>query len=217
MIHIPRLPWNSFFMLQAHLTATRSTCDRGPELLFDPGRHGVGCVLERDHRVIAGGYNGSPPGHVHCDEIRCVSRRDGFEAATGYGCPDDRAGCGWKKDGPVLIDGVLPTMRCPQCSGEVEGGHLMVEGHCRRTIHSEANALLQCALDGTSPEGATLYTTASPCHDCAKLIIRAKISQVIWGSAYQSRYGLSDDVQKMLTRAGVKSGCLCLRREELEQ
>jgi deoxycytidylate deaminase len=164
MIRIPRLPWNEFFMLQAHLIATRSTCDRGPELLFDPGRHGVGCVLVRDNRVLASGYNGSAPHQSHCDTV----------------------------------------------------GHLMVEGHCRRTIHSEANALLQCALDGVSPAGATLYTTASPCFDCAKLILRAKIAKVVWGSAYQSRYGLSNDVEKMFLDADVMASCLCMRREDLE-
>jgi len=150
-MRIPRLPWSEFFMLQAHLIATRSTCDRGPELLFDPGRHGVGAVLVRDHRVIAGGYNGSPPEQPHCDVA----------------------------------------------------GHLMREGHCVRTIHSEMNALLQCALDGVSPAGSILYTTASPCHDCAKVIIRAQIRFVYYGEPYDSRYGLSGDVGAMLRRANI--------------
>ena len=161
---IPRLPWQEFFMLQAHLIATRSTCDRGPELLFDPGRHGVGCVIVKDNRVIAGGYNGSPGGQPHCDDV----------------------------------------------------GHLLIESHCVRTIHSEANALIQCALDGVSPEGATLYTTASPCHDCAKLIIRARIREVIFGEAYESRYGLSQDVEYVLDLAKIKVAKIQIKREDLD-
>jgi len=138
-------------MLHAHLAATRSTCDRGPELLFDPGRHGVGCVIVKDKRIIAGGYNGSPPGLPHCDE-------------------DD---------------------------------HLMRDGHCVRTIHSETNAILQCALHGVSPEGATVYTTASPCYDCGKLLCGAKVKRVVFGEPYESRYGLSQDVQQLFEEAKV--------------
>lgn len=151
MLHIPRGNWDSWFMLHAHLAATRSTCDRGPELLFDPGRHGVGVVIVRDKRIVAGGYNGSPPGEPHCSD----------------------------------------------------GDHLMVEGHCVRTIHSEANALMQCALDGISPAGATIYTTASPCFDCAKLIIRAQIVRVVIGETYDSRYGLSPSVNHKLLDAHI--------------
>lgn len=69
MIKIPRLPWDEFFMLHAHLAATRATCDRGPNLLLDPSRHGVGAVLVRDRRIIAGGYNGSAPGQPHCCDV----------------------------------------------------------------------------------------------------------------------------------------------------
>ena len=159
---IPRLPWSEHFMLQAHTTALRSTCDRGPELLLDPTRHGVGCVIVRDHRVIAGGYNGSPPGLPHCDEV----------------------------------------------------GHHMVEGHCVRTIHSKINALLQCALDGVSPEGASLFTTASPCHDCAKAIIRAKIIHVFYGQTYESRYGLSSTVCELFKAVHIEFHPLVLNFNE---
>jgi dCMP deaminase len=162
-MNIHRLPWDEFFMLQAHLTATRSTCDRGPELLFDPGRHGVGCVLVRDRRVIAGGYNGSPPGEPHCT----------FQH---------------EKSGVIL---------------ETPEGHIMVDGHCIRTVHSEMNAIIQCALDGVSPAGASLYTTASPCYDCAKVIIRAQIKEVFYGQHYDSRYGFSGPVHDMLKESGI--------------
>jgi dCMP deaminase len=148
-------------MLMAHLTATRSTCDRGPELLFDPGRHGVGAVLVRDKRMIAGGYNGSAPGQPHCDDTE----------------------------------------------------HLMRDNHCVKTIHSEMNALLQCALDEVSPAGATLYCTASPCFDCAKAIIRAGIVKIFVGEHYESRYGLSSDVKDMLNQSGISVETLALVRE----
>jgi dCMP deaminase len=55
-----------------------------------------------------------------------------------------------------------------------------------------------------SPAGATLYVTASPCYDCAKAILRVGIQRVIYGQAYASRYGLSEDVAQFLKG----SGCL---------
>jgi dCMP deaminase len=149
-------------MLHAHLAATRNTCDRGPALFFDPDRHGVGAVIVRDKRLIAGGYNGSPPMEPHCDEV----------------------------------------------------GHHMVEGHCVRTIHSEMNALIQCALDGVSPADSTIYTTASPCFDCSKLIIRAKIKRVVVGQDYESRYGLSSGTKVKLEDAGVTVDHLLLSQED---
>jgi dCMP deaminase len=51
--------WQDFWMAQAHLYASRSTCDR---------KH-VGCVLVRANRLISAGYNGSMPGAPHCDDV----------------------------------------------------------------------------------------------------------------------------------------------------
>jgi dCMP deaminase len=197
-IHIPRLPWDEHFMLQAHLVATRATCDRGPELLLDPGRHGVGALIVQHRRVIASGYNGSPPGSVHCDSIPTCPccKREYPNGVDGTICPTCFDGT---KD--IHAEGSA----CRECGGEAKivGGHKMVEGHCVRTIHSEMNALMQCALDKVSPEHGRLYCTASPCYDCAKAIIRAGIQSVVFGEAYDSRYGLSPTVQELLESCDV--------------
>jgi len=195
-MNITRLPWDRYWMLMAHLTATRSTCDRGPELLFDFPRHGVGAVLVKDKRMIAGGYNGSAPGQPHCDQYECV--------------------CGATGPKPLeLQHSDVFHQGNPATAGHITGGHLMRDGHCVRTIHSEMNAIIQCALDGTSPQGATLYTTASPCFDCAKVIIRAGIIRVVYGQDYDSRYALSRDVGDMLLMSGVLVQKLVMVREEL--
>lgn len=92
----------------------------------------------------------------------------------------------------------------------------MRDGHCVRTIHSEMNALMQCALDGVSPHGSTLYCTASPCFDCAKAIIRAGIEKVFFGQIYLSRYGLSMEVNNLLIGSGISIGELVITREDLD-
>lgn len=66
-------------------------------------------------------------------------------------------------------------------------------------LHAEANAISKVAKSGNSSEGATLYVTASPCVECAKLIIQAGIRRVV----YRDEYRLTDGVD-LLRRAGVE-------------
>ena len=65
-------------------------------------------------------------------------------------------------------------------------------------------------MDGTSPTGAILYVTASPCYDCAKDLIRVGIKKVYYGLTYQSRYGLSDNVSELLKTANIEMNHLSL-------
>ena len=65
-------------------------------------------------------------------------------------------------------------------------------------LHAEANAITKVAKSGNSSAGATLYVTASPCVECAKLIIQSGIRRVVYRDAYR----LTDGVD-LLRRAGV--------------
>lgn len=65
-------------------------------------------------------------------------------------------------------------------------------------LHAEANAITKVARSSNSSEGATLYVTASPCVECAKLIIQAGIRRVVYGEQYR----LMDGVE-LLQRAGI--------------
>ncbi len=66
-------------------------------------------------------------------------------------------------------------------------------------LHAEANAITKVAKSGNSSEGATLYVTASPCVECAKLIIQAGIRRVV----YKDSYRLNDGIE-LLQRAGIE-------------
>ncbi len=66
-------------------------------------------------------------------------------------------------------------------------------------LHAEANAITKLARSGNNSEGSTLYVTASPCIECAKLIIQAGIRRVV----YAEKYRLTDGID-LLTRAGVE-------------
>ena len=100
----------------ARMVATRATCDR---------LH-VGCLLVKNKRIIATGYNGSTPGMPHCDDV----------------------------------------------------GHHIIDGHCQRTVHAEANAIAQCAYHGVNTENSICYLTHTPCYTCAKLLYSAGIRTV---------------------------------------
>lgn len=67
-------------------------------------------------------------------------------------------------------------------------------------LHAEANAITKLARSTNSGEGATLYVTASPCIECAKLIIQAGIRRVVYGEKYRL-----DDGLRLLQRAGVEA------------
>ena len=66
-------------------------------------------------------------------------------------------------------------------------------------LHAEANAITKVARSNNSSEGATLYITASPCLDCAKLIIQAGIRRVVFNELYRITDGID-----LLNRAGIE-------------
>lgn len=116
--------------------AKRSTCDRA----------NVGAIIVKDRRILTTGYNGSPAGLPHCDDV----------------------------------------------------GHLMVEGHCVRTLHAEQNAIIQAAYHGVSVQESTLYVTHQPCLNCAKMIINAGIRRVVFAGTYPDTLA-----RQFLAEAGV--------------
>lgn len=120
---VTRESWDMYFMKLAEMIASRGTCLRKK----------VGCVLVRNNRIIATGYNGSPPRQPHCLDVGCE----------------------------------------------------MEDGHCVRTVHAEANAILQAAGHGVSLDGVTCYTTASPCYICAKQLVSIGCTKVVFGEPYR--------------------------------
>ena len=66
-------------------------------------------------------------------------------------------------------------------------------------LHAEANAITKVAKSGNSSSGATLYVTAAPCLECAKLIIQAGVRRVV----YRDEYRLTDGID-LLRTAGVE-------------
>ena len=66
-------------------------------------------------------------------------------------------------------------------------------------LHAEANAITKLARSSNNSDGSTLYVTASPCIECAKLIIQSGIRRVVYGEKYR----LTDGIE-LLQRAGIE-------------
>ncbi|MDD2436806.1 MAG: dCMP deaminase family protein [Massilibacteroides sp.] len=66
-------------------------------------------------------------------------------------------------------------------------------------LHAEANAITKVAASANSSKGATIYVTAAPCIECAKLIIQSGIQRVVYSEKYRVEDGLN-----LLIRAGIQ-------------
>jgi dCMP deaminase len=87
------------------------------------------------------------------------------------------------RDKTILSTGYNGSIRgMAHCS---EVGHMMVDGHCVATIHSEMNAIIQAARNGVRIEGASIYITASPCWNCFKALANAGIKRICYGEFYR--------------------------------
>ncbi len=107
------------------------------------------------------------------------------EVATRSTCDRKFVGAVIVRDKTILSTGYNGSIRkLPHCS---DVGHLMSGGHCIATIHAEANAIIQAAKNGVSIDGSTLYTTASPCWNCFKLMANSGICRICYGVFYRDR------------------------------
>jgi dCMP deaminase len=107
------------------------------------------------------------------------------QTATRATCDRKHVGAVLVRDKTILSTGYNGSIRgLPHCD---EAGHMMENGHCERTVHAEANAIIQAARNGVRIDGATIYTTASPCWACFRLIANAGIVKIVFGEFYRDQ------------------------------
>lgn len=116
--------------------------------------------------------------------------------ATRATCPRASVGAVLVREHRILTTGYNGAPRgVAHCS---EIGCEMVSGHCVRSTHAEANAVVQGALHGVGLDGATAYCTHQPCVNCAKLLISAGVVRIVYASTYTDAFA-----QSLLAEAGV--------------
>ena len=105
------------------------------------------------------------------------------QVSTRSTCSRKHVGAVIVRDKIILATGYNGSIRGLEHCDDV--GHLMEDGHCVRTVHAEANAIVQAARAGMRLEGAQIYVTASPCFSCFKLIANAGIKRIVFGEFYR--------------------------------
>jgi dCMP deaminase len=105
------------------------------------------------------------------------------EVATRSTCDRKHVGAVLVRDKCILATGYNGSIRgLPHCD---EVGHMMEDGHCVRTVHAEANAIVQAAKNGVRIDGSSIYVTASPCWSCFRLIANAGVRRIAFGEFYR--------------------------------
>ena len=119
-----------------------------------------------------------------------VSWKDYFmniarEVATRSTCDRKHVGAVIVREKTILSTGYNGSIKgLPHCD---EVGCEMVDGHCVRTTHAEANAIVQAAKNGIQINQSEIYVTASPCYDCFKLIANAGINVIYYDEFYRDK------------------------------
>jgi dCMP deaminase len=97
----------------------------------------------------------------------------------------------------------------PHCDDE---GHLMVEGHCERTLHGEENAVIN--TDRNDLRGSDAYIIGTPCLRCARILINAGVKQINYLGQYNNSRG-KEHIDVLAKGAGVKLKNFKLDPEDL--
>ena len=130
----------------------------------------VGCLMVKNKMIISDGYNGMPSGFPNCCEYVIAPDGTTREFDTPRGCQHY-----------VMNHNGSRLVSKPE------------------VLHAEANAITKIAKSGNNAEGATIYVTDAPCLNCAKLIIQAGISRVVYDRSYRDTSGID-----LLRQAGIK-------------
>ena len=133
-------------------------------------RRKVGCIVVKDEQIVSFGYNGTPHGFDNqCEETQ-TRNIDNHDHKE------------------ILIEkGYECEDTC--CSKQVTK---------QEVLHAESNALMKISKSTLTSKGSILYTTTSPCFECAKLIIQAGVEKVFYCEGYRDLSGIS-----LLKKAGI--------------
>jgi len=119
------------------------------------------------------------------------------EVATRSTCDRKYIGAVIVREKTILSTGYNGSIKgLPHCD---EAGHEMVDDHCIRTTHAEANAIVQAAKNGVEINQSEIYVTASPCYNCFKLIANAGIKTIYYGEFYRE-----DRILEHAKEAGIE-------------
>ena len=151
----------------------------------------VGAIIIKDNRIVVEGFNGAPPGFMHCSELH--------ERIKKW----LNLGLNWEELKFEYIDKdnydkLLKKEKITDT--DIKSCNLL---HNTLEIHAEQNAILQAAKHGININGAAIITTHKPCLNCAKLIAGVGIKEVYYLEEYENK-AEKINVEKFFEDAGIK-------------
>jgi len=143
--------------------------------------------------------------------------RMAFLAASRSNCTRRRVGAVFVKDRNILATGYNgPPSNTAHCDivGCIRDDMNIPSGERHelcRGLHAEQNAIIQAAVHGVSIRGAIIYTTTHPCVVCAKMLMNAKIDEIIYAEGYPDELS-----ELMLLETDIKQRQFSLSKEEVK-
>jgi deoxycytidylate deaminase len=182
----------------------------------------VGAVITKNAQVLSVGANECPRAggglYWPSEELSCLS-----DSASGIGCAlDSENGRDYKREEGDsnraeqlrIIDRIIDEAKAdnPNFDAELLRKVLKKSGirdltEFGRVVHAEMEALLCCARNGIPTVNATLYCTTFPCHNCAKHIVAAGISRVVYVEPYPKSKALTHHNDSIITSGDLKPEC----------
>ena len=149
----------------------------------------VGAVVTKGDEILSTGANDCPKfgGGLYWPRLNPISHKiEDKEDGRDYKRGEDSNRIEQRK----IIDGIVEKavaqgIDAAKLKKALEQSRIRDLTEYGRVVHAEMEALLSCARNNVSTREAHLFTTTFPCHNCAKHIIAAGITRVVFIEPYQ--------------------------------
>ena len=96
-----------------------------------------------------------------------------------------------------IFGGVFPSKNSLSCKDK--GECLIIDGHCKRNLHAEVDAIMNALLQGYKVKDSTLYSWNKPCYECSIFAIKAGVVRIVY------RYVVYNEekTQQAIQNAGI--------------
>lgn len=179
-----RMGWDKYFLEILNALSMRGTCNRGK----------CSCIFTKDNQILATGYVGAPSGFPHC-----IDDGDIMEERIRFIDPNNPHA---QKVDHIPKDWIF--------NEEKKRFESLPKQHCIRTVHAEANAIVQAAKRGVSLKDSTLYVSMTPCRNCALLLLGLEIKRIVCVKKYHA----GQESEEMFKKAGIELDFVCTDIED---
>lgn len=111
-------------------------------------------------------------------------------------CDRKQVGCVLVKNNHIVATGYNGSISGTQHCDDI--GHDLIDNHCVKSIHAEANSICSASKLGHSTDGATAYINIFPCWKCFQLLISAGIKEIVYQDDYKIDARIQDAINERI-------------------